>query len=97
MSEQLWSSEERRVALEQVSRMISERVEKARVQRGDISVEVCEDHQAMQVAIELQCRLTSYHEAVRKVDLTRSLLRAGVISQAEARAELGLVKGVQIV
>lgn len=92
----MWSSEERRVALEQVSRMISERVERARVQRGDVSVEACEDHQAMHVAIELQCRLSAFQDAVNKVELTRSLVRAGVISVAEARAELSELKWVRV-
>jgi hypothetical protein len=66
MSERVWSSEERRVALEQVSRMISGRVEKARERRGEVSVEACEDHQAMQVAIELQCRLTEIETMARR-------------------------------
>jgi hypothetical protein len=58
MEQRGWSSEERRVALEQVSKAITERTEKAREERHGISAEACVEFQAMQVAIDLQCRVT---------------------------------------
>jgi hypothetical protein len=58
MSDRVWSSEERRVALEQVSAEISARAVKMREERHEIALEACEEFQAMQVAIELQCQLT---------------------------------------
>jgi hypothetical protein len=72
MSDRVWSSEERRVALERVSAEISARASKMREQRHGIAVEACEEFQAMQVAIELQCRLTDLKQTFEASERLRT-------------------------